>query len=88
LGADIDSGGDPSLRAFGRLNARLNTQAEASDAFRQAQMSSADRNQQFLQQLFAGPISAATTRRDPREPNPLLASLGGVASAYAGRPPK
>lgn len=74
LGADMDSGGDPALRAFGRLQARLNTQGEGSNAYVNALLQSAQQNQSFLQQLF-GARQGAILKKDPKDNS--WAQVGG-----------
>lgn len=83
LGADLDSGGDPALRAYARTNARLNTQSEASKAYLDAILRSAFQNQSFLQQLFGGPITGAATRQDPKS-NPWAQAAGQLGGAALG----
>lgn len=78
LGAEIDSGGDPALAAYGRMMARLGTQGDAADAYGNALTQSALQNQRFLQGVVGGPIAGAATRRDPREPNPYAEIINGV----------
>jgi hypothetical protein len=80
LGADMDSGGDPALRAFGRLQARMGTQGDSANAYANALQQSAMQNQQFLQNLFGG-RQGAILKKDPKDNT--LAMVGGQLGGAA-----
>lgn len=84
LGAELDAGDDPLLRAYLGGEARLGAQSDTARSLTEARVQQFLQYQRFIQELLGGYLGQAINRRDPRNGNPLAAVAGQVAGVAGG----